>query len=149
MKKILALRFLTIIFVVLFVFSSVALADQRKNIKVFKTHNAVTIAAGGSSTSAAIPLDEYRPDGYFSIQVDLSGDGTAKFEYLLSNDEVTYIDPTGATDIGSGLTKTGGVAGDGTEHYSFSPELAKSMKIIVTETGSSSSVTVTVTLAIQ
>jgi hypothetical protein len=146
MKKI---KVITLIIAVLFVFSSVAFADYRDKITTFKTHDGVTIALSGSSTSSEINLSSYRPNGYFSIQVALTGDGTAKFEYLLSNDGTNYLEPSSASDIGTGLTKTGGPGSDGKEIYSFSPELAKHMKIKVTETGGANSITVTVTLSLQ
>ncbi len=83
------------------------------------------------------------------LQVLLSGSGTAKFEYQLSNDCVNYVEPASASDIATGFTGSSGPGGDGRGFYSFSPEPAKCMKIAVTETGTSNSVTVTVDLMIQ
>lgn len=114
------------------------------------THNAVTVAASGSSTSTAIDFGAikrtWQPDGYFSIQVTLTGSGTAKFEYLISNDGVNFIEPTSASDIATGFTATSGPSSDGKDLFEFSPEPCRYMKIKVTETGTSNSVVVTVTL---
>lgn len=110
------------------------------------THSAVTIDASGSSSSDAIDLQRRGIDGYFSVQVNISGSGTAKVEYLLSNDGVTYIEPTSASDITSGFTATSGPGSDGNGFFSFQPEPARYMKIKVTETGTASSIVATVTL---
>ena len=110
------------------------------------THNAVSIDASGNSTSDAIDLQRRKIDGFFSVQVNISGSGTAKVEYLASNDGVTYVEPTSASDITSGMTATSGPGSDGNDFFSFSPEPMRFMKIKVTETGGASSITATVTL---
>jgi len=102
----------------------------------------VTITASGSDTSG--PFDLKRRAGYFSLQIEISGTGTAKIEYLLSNNGTDYIEPATATDIATGVT-----AANDNEIYSFSPELARYLKIKVTETGGANSVTVTTTLCVQ
>lgn len=102
------------------------------------------VAAGGSTTSSKIDL--VNSEGYFSVQVAVSGSGTAKIEYLLSNNDVTYLEPTGAVDIASGLTAASGPGSDGHDLYSFSPPHARWLKIRVTETGASDAVTVSVWL---
>ena len=109
--------------------------------------NAQEIAAGGNAVSDAINLQGI--DGYFSIQVALTGDGTAKFEYLMSNNNSDFLEPSSASDIATGHTKTSGPGADGKDIYAFDPDLAKFMKIKVTETGGANTITVTVTSAIQ
>jgi len=53
------------------------------SIRVF---NARTIAASGSLTSQAFKLGSYSDiQGYFSLHVELSGDGTGKFQAAVSN----------------------------------------------------------------
>jgi hypothetical protein len=110
------------------------------------THGAVSVVASGSSSSTAIDLQRRRIDGFFSIQVNVTGSGTVKIEYLLSNDGVTYIEPATASDIVSGFTATSGPGSDGNGFYSFAPEPARYMKIKVTETGTSQTAITTVTL---
>jgi len=80
------------------------------------------------------------------VQVTNSGDGTITVEYLLSNDGVTYVEPTSASDITSSFTKTSGPGSGTTDVFSFSPEPARYIEIKVTETGTSSDAVVTVVL---
>jgi hypothetical protein len=118
-------------------------------IKKLKIIDNQTITASGSYTSSAIDLRVFRPAGYFSLQVEVTGDGTAKLEYLVSNNEKDYIDPVGAEDIFSGFTKTSGNGSDGKDLQEFHPPGAKSMKIKATETGGVNSVTVSAWLFVQ
>jgi hypothetical protein len=109
--------------------------------------SAEAISASASATSLAIPLDSFKLEGFFSLQVTVAGSGTAKFTYQLSNDGVTYAVPSDAAgtavdDIVTALTA-------GSTIHSFSPPMAKYMKIICTETGGANSVTVTAWLGVQ
>ena len=109
--------------------------------------SAETLEAAGTATSTATDLSNM--EGYFTIQVAVSGSGTIKIEYLLSNDGTNYLEPTSASDIATGVTATSGPGGNGKNIYSFSPEMAKYVKIKITETGATDTVTVTAWLAIQ
>ena len=111
--------------------------------------NAVTVAASGSYTSHTINLEDYKAKGFFSLYIALTGDGTGKFEYELSADGSTFLTPSSATDIVTAHLKTSGPGSDGKDLYSFSPEVAKDMKIKVTETGTSNSITITAYLTVQ
>ena len=42
---------------------------------------AETISAGGSSESVALDLVKYAQEGFFSVQISLTGNGVAKLEY--------------------------------------------------------------------
>ena len=126
--------------------------------KTITLFSAEAISASASATSAEIHLGavDYgnnsafiRPDGFFSLQFTVTGDGTAKVEYELSNDRVTWSEPEGAPDIATALTKTSGPASDGKGIVGFSSETSPSMKIKVTETGGADSITVTAVLAVQ
>jgi hypothetical protein len=109
---------------------------------------AVTIAANGNYTSGAIDLREIVQNGIFSLEYLITGDGTCKIEYFLcSTKGGTYVEPTTAQDIGSGLTKTSGTSGR--DVITFTPEMAPFMKLKVTETGEANSVVVTLKLNIQ
>lgn len=110
---------------------------------------AEAVTAGGTATSAAIDLSDKNPVGAFSLQVAVSGDGTAKIEYQLSNDGTTYLEPSGAVDVASGLVKTSGPGSDGNDIFYFQPKLGKYIRFLVTETGGVSSVTVTADLIFQ
>ena len=110
--------------------------------------DAVTVAASADSTSDALDLKN-RPEGYFSLQVTLTGTGTAKIEYLLSNNGSDYLVPSEAEDIVTAHTVASGPGADGKDIYIFEPEMTKFMKIKVPETGGANAVVVTITLAVQ
>ena len=110
---------------------------------------AETIAAGSSSTTSAIDLRNIAQQGYFSIQLLVTGDGTAKVEYQCSNNNSVFIEPESAVDILTGFTKTSGPGSDGKGFYSFSPETCGWLKIKVSETGTTQAIVVTLDIAIQ
>jgi hypothetical protein len=122
------------------------------HIHVMKIFNAVEIAASGSAYKD-IHLDRLSPDGFFSIQLHVTGDGTCKMEYLVSLDGgVTWLLPgASGTDgaILSSITKTSGPSANGKIVDDFDPIVAPRMRILITETGTSQSVTVSVWICIQ
>ena len=114
-----------------------------------KIFNAITIIASGTATS--VPLDlPVHAEGFFSLQIELTGDGTAKFEYENSNDGETFITQSVAADqIVSGFTATSGPGSDGKDLISFGPEPSKNLRIKCTETGGANSITITVTISVR
>jgi len=113
-----------------------------------------TVGAGATVKSDPIAIGALQPLGMFSLQVVVTGDGTAKIEYELSNYETTavagsFVTPSDADDIATGLTKTSGSGGDGKDFLSFSPKVCQNMKIKVTETGEANPVVVTAMLVTQ
>ena len=111
-----------------------------------KIFDAITITASGVARSVSLDLQAYAKEGFFSLQIELTGSGTAKFEYEVSNDGETYIIQTAAADqIVSGFTATSGPGSDGKDLISFEPEPTKKMRIVCTETGGADSVTITAT----
>ena len=117
-------------------------------IHVMKLWSAEAITKNTSATSAAIDLDKFRVNGLFSLQVELTGDGTGKFEYLLSNNEADFLEPSSAVDIAAGFLKTSGPGGDGKDIFSFHPEYTRFMKIKATETGNANDIAVSAWLAL-
>jgi hypothetical protein len=111
-------------------------------INVNKVIDNQTIAANGSYTSYAIDLNNLKPNGYYSLQVAVTGSGACKFEYLASNDGFLFAEPAGATDIGSGITATTIIIA------SFTPIPCAYLKIKCTETGGANTVTVNAWLCI-
>lgn len=111
-----------------------------------------TIALSTSLESVVIHL-RHAPakEGLFSLYLYETGDGTAKAEYMLSNDGgKTYVTFTDAGDvIVSGFTKTSGPGGDGKDVIGFSPELATHMKILITETAGANAIAPVAHLQIQ
>ena len=96
-----------------------------------------------STSSKAIDLNYLASGGYFSVQVILTATGAPAIdvEYMLSHDGSTFY--TSSTKIASGMAKA-----DSGKIFSFQPELARWLKIKVTETASAEG-TVTVYLATQ
>ena len=121
--------------------------DTGKSIFTEKIFDGEVVAASGTALSRVFDLSQ--AGGQFSIQLELTGDGTAKVEWIGSNDGVDFIKPNNASDIVTAFTKTSGPGSDGKHIYGFNVSLVKSMKIKITETGGANSVTVTATIAIQ
>ena len=117
----------------------------------FIIFNTKTVTKNTNVTSEKIDLRSIAANGVFSLQYLITGDGVVKFEYLLSNEDLatTMIEPSTATDIGSSLSKTTGLGGDGKDILPFEPEIARWLQIKCTETGTASTAVVTAWLAIQ
>jgi len=96
---------------------------------------------GEPYTSTAVDLRGIIPDGSFSLQLEITGSGTAKFEYLLSNNGADYLEPSTASDIVASFTATSGPDSDGKTLLSFRPEPARYIKIRMVETGAANSIT--------
>lgn len=105
--------------------------------------------------SRPINLKVEKLNGFFSLQLGVTGDGTVKAEYLLSNEpkpsttltDADWVTPSSASDIVTAHTKTSGTSG--VDLYSFSPPLANHMALKFTNTSSSAAATINATLAIQ
>jgi hypothetical protein len=109
--------------------------------------DAQAIAGAGVFTSAAVDL--FRAQGYASLQVEVTGEGILKAEQLGANDDATYIEPDGAADVLSGITKTSGPGADGKMLKQFSLHLARKTKIRFTNTDAVNGIVVTARLAIR
>ena len=118
-------------------------------INTTKLFDAETITKNTTVTSSAIDLQKKRPGGQFSIQLEITGDGTGLIEWTGSNNGVDYIKPNNAQSIVSGFVKTSGPGSDGKHIYGFNPSLCRYMKIQATETGTADDIVVTITLAVQ
>ncbi|MCP4712229.1 MAG: hypothetical protein GY869_26705, partial [Planctomycetes bacterium] len=102
--------------------------------------SAETVAASGTASSRQFNLSE--KNGDMSVSYTITGTGTATIDYLMSNDDVTYTVPDGATSIIAGATA-------GSDLVAFFPEFAKFIKIRVTETGGANAITITAIIAMQ
>jgi hypothetical protein len=121
------------------------------SISTIRVFNAREITASGSLTSQGFKLGSYSDiQGYFSLHVELSGDGTGLFQYAVSNNNSNFIISDDASDnIVTAHTKTSGPGADGVHIYQFSPTTAQWIKVKVTESGGANSITVSAWLAIQ
>lgn len=121
------------------------------NLKVKTVFGAQEIAA--SATEYSDITDISHSNGFFSLQVAITGDGTVKLGYIVSNTGEDFTAPEGEysgsnfVEIMSGLTKTSGPGSDGKVLIQFSPHFARYYKIVAIETGGANSVTVTANLA--
>lgn len=116
-------------------------------IKIISTQ---TVSASGTFTTP--PIDVRKVEGYFGITAVVTGTGTAKLEYLVPTTQSGpdtspesyggFIEPTGATDIGSGLTS-------GSYAVQFSPIPCDYIQFKVTETGGANSITITLYVVIK
>jgi hypothetical protein len=109
------------------------------------------ISAGASLLSQRFDLGQWSDlMGYFSLYVELTGDGTGKFQWASSPNNNDYIISADASDdIVTAHTDVSGPDADGKHIYQFSPITAQWLKIKVTETGTSDGITVTSYLSIH
>lgn len=79
-------------------------------INVQKVFSAEAILASAVAYSdPVISLKEWKPDGFFSLYLALTGAGTCKLEWLVSADGKNYLIPSGYDNvICSGFTKASG-----------------------------------------
>jgi len=101
-------------------------------ISVLQIFNAEEIAKNANA-SFDVNLERMNAEGFFSLQITLTGTGTAKGEYLVSNNKVNWVEPTGASDIFDGFTVASGPGTDGKDIFSFEPELSAHLRIKITE----------------
>lgn len=110
------------------------------NYPINKIFDEVVTVASGSDTSAVLDLNNHF--GYFTIQGQITGSGTLKYEFIISNNGVDFLAPEVLSDdIITGLTVGSGPGADGKFIAKFEVPFAKFMKIVATETGTSDSVT--------
>lgn len=123
---------------------SVYAVKGTKEIMTRTEFNAVAITASETATSAAIELEALYPEGYFSFTLTTAGVGSVvKAEFLVCNTIAgTYLEPDGADDIVTAHSP-------GTAVYSFTPPVAKYMKIKLTETASANVTSATGIITIQ
>jgi hypothetical protein len=120
---------------------------EYNDVVVTKVFDGEVVAASGNALSGVIDLGSVSQLGSTGLQVYLSGDGTAQFDYIVSNHLNDFITPSGVSAIASSVIKTSGPGSDGKDAYSFEVIIHRYMKIKVTETGTSDSITVTAYLA--
>jgi hypothetical protein len=122
---------------------------NKGSVNIVKVFDSVSVSGSGNTESDVIDMTNYNPDGFFSLHLELTGDGTAKVEFLLSNSGSDHLTPSSAEDIVTAHIKTSGPGSDGKDIYSFSPDLTKEMIIKITEMTTTDSITVNGWLAVQ
>lgn len=96
-----------------------------------------TITAGSYAVSRAYNVS--RLNGLFALQCTVTGSGTLKLEYQLSNDQTTWGT---ATAIQAGLTA-------GNYQISATTAFANYLRVVATETGAVSSATISIDFVAQ
>lgn len=102
----------------------------------------VPLTAGQQVESEILNLDEMKPVGFFSLQYAAAGAGKVTYNYLLSNDGITFSPEDSVTEIVKDVTATNGFAW-------FAPAVAKFMKISAKESSLTDPATATATICIQ
>ena len=97
----------------------------------------VTVASGGTSTSRA----EHLRDGmrWHALEYEITGDGTASIEVLLSISGKSYLSNGYAI---SGLTKTSGPGADGKGHVDLFLKPSDFIKLKVASASNTNVVTI-------
>lgn len=113
---------------------------------VDQVFNSESIAASGSATYD-IKLSRGNAEGFFSVHIVMTGDGTMTFDYLESNNNLDFVDPE--DDITTGFLKTSGPASNGKDLFPFEPNLCRWLRLRATETGGNYGIVVSAWVAIQ
>ena len=126
--------------------------DHSKSTTIKEIFSAEAIAA--SQVTYSEIFDASKLAGNASLQIELTGTGTGKFEWVGSNDEdalvAAFIKPNNSNNIVTAFTVTDGPGADGKHIYPFSISLVKRIAIKITETaGGGNAIAVTAILAVQ
>ena len=112
-------------------------ANGEREIKVYSAFSDVTIASGQAAESDIIDLKWLQINGSMTLQLELTGSGTAKIEALTSIDGISYIKASGQGYITSSFNATGGEDSNGKDILPVEIYLARYLKLLITEIGSS------------
>jgi len=146
MKKL--FTFLLVSVLLLFLVPSASAVFGQRPVTVYKLFNSQTITKNTNASSVAVDLRQIAQGGFFAVKYTITGTGTVSLEYTsCETDDGTFVEPSTADDIATGLTKTSGTSG--TDITSFKPILNPFLKIKVTETGTSADAVITLYLFIQ
>lgn len=125
--------------------------DHSKSTTIEEIFTTEEIAASGTAYSRV--FDVAKLAGNASLQLLLTGDGTAKVEWVGTNDKdaavTAFIKPNNSNDVVTAFTKTSGPGSNGKHIYPFNVSLVKNLAIKITETSTTDSITVTAILALQ
>ena len=136
-----------ILAIIIMAFALPASADKNV-IKTWQIFNAETITAGATSTNVypdgvvGFDMTSFKPDGYFALQITITGTGTGTFQAQMSNDGTNFAIPDGVDDIVAAMAA-------GTAIYQFSVPVGKYLRILCTEAGGLNSIVVTAYLTVQ
>ena len=118
-----------------------ALADDYGATLVTVMGGSTAISASHCYSSTSTIYNVGNRQGYFSVQASATGNGTASINYQISLDGTNFATPATTSAAITGLTSS-----SGTVTAYFAPPLCQKIKVIVTETGGSNTITPTIYL---
>ncbi|NNL41060.1 MAG: hypothetical protein HKO79_01050 [Desulfobacterales bacterium] len=89
--------------------------------------------AQNESSEYVVDLSRYDCEGFFSLQLGLSGAGQVDVTWSVSANNVDFITPADTDPIFDDFTVASGPGSDGKDIASFDTPLARWLKITVTE----------------
>jgi len=131
------------------------MAGNNDNLDKIKIIDNQEIAASGTYTSIPINCNDRKLIGNISIQVEVTGDGTASFTWTQSNSydpkdgTGDFVAPSGGNEIETGFTKTSGSASNGKDFFNIPMYNSQWFKILCTETAGVNTLTVNAWLSMQ
>ena len=121
-----------------------------RDIVINRLWNSSTITTGTTSYSDIIDIGTFGKSGTFSLQYYISTAGVSvSLGYLLSNDYTNFVQSTEGNLIASGLTNISGQAANGRDVITFTPTMARFMKLAAWETAGATNATLTAHFAVQ
>ena len=122
----------------------------KKTIEVIQVFDGEVVAASNSAISVAVPIRYYSPEGFFSLQVEVTGSGTLDITVEGSNNNVDFLTPSGVSNVATGFTATSGPGSNGKDIFLVDPNMVlDAIKIKATETGGVNPATISAWLCIQ
>jgi len=118
------------------------------HISVIKVFNGAAMTTSEVITEK-VDLSRFNTEGFFSMQIYLTGTGNITLTWSASNDGTNFVTPTGATAIFTAFGPNSGPASNGHDIHSFDPLLAKYLKFTATGQGAGAITAINCHLAIQ
>lgn len=123
----------------------IKILNRTKTINVF---DGITIAAGGQKTYT-LNLKSNMNNGFCTLQLLVSGDGTLDVTFKYSNNGIVYVKHASNNTVVESFTKTSGPDGDGNGIYELNPLLSKYIMLVFDETSTTDNITIDADLVIQ
>jgi len=122
-----------------------------RNTMGWENPETIIILADEVGYSSRFSLIKFKPSGFFSVEVELTGNGTLQLQYSLSNKLdpkiADFIKPTGISDIVTSHTNNSGPNNDGHNIYQFPvPEQIIFAKWVILKLIETASEDITVTI---
>jgi len=131
------------------------MANNEHDIKTYPLIDKKSIAASGSFTSDIINLEDIKAEGNITIQVEVTGTGTATIEFEQSNSFNTtdltgdFVKPSSGSSIVTGFTVTSGSGSNGKDLFNVPAFNSKVLRMVITETGTANAIIVSMWVSIQ